>query len=128
MSFPKSVLFIDDDAEDRDLFCQLLHEMNNTIECNCAQDGIEAIEKLNSEVTYMPDYIFIDLNMPKMGGIECLSLIREMTRLDSSKVYLYSTVLNPRVEEQALQLGASAVLVKPSTLSELKDFLLLHIV
>lgn len=123
MTISKLILFIDDDVDDRELFCQTALEVDSSIDCFCAKDGISAIDKLDNEKDFTPDFIFIDLNMPKMDGIECLAKIREFPRLNNAKIFMYSTAFNPRIEEQALQMGATGVLVKPSTLNELSDFL-----
>jgi CheY-like chemotaxis protein len=123
MAFPKQCLFIDDDADDQDFFCGAAQNIDPSIECIFADDGVQAISKLESNQLLVPDFIFIDMNMPKMNGRECLSEIRKMQRLNDVAVYMYSTAAAPKVTEEMLQLGATDFLIKPSNINDLQQLL-----
>ena len=68
----KRFLLIDDDRDDRELFVEALAEIDDAILCDLAEDGREAINKLESKTFARPNVIFLDVNMPVMSGWECL--------------------------------------------------------
>ncbi len=123
MALIKQCLFIDDDADDQDFFCETAKSINPDIECLFANTGIEAIAKFNEDFQLTPDCIFIDMNMPMMNGVECLAEIRQMERLSASQVYIYSTASSPKLAQEALDLGANEFLIKPSSVPELRQLL-----
>src|ERR1700712_5338707 len=84
-------LLIDDDAEDQEIFSHALAHLNLNVDCVTASDGIHAIDKIKSDPNFNPYFIFIDVNMPKMNGIECLVEIKKISRFKNIPVYLYST-------------------------------------
>ena len=71
----KTCLLVDDDEDDAEIFSIALNEANPDIKCLTAADGLEALEMLR-DPSFIPDYIFLDLNMPLMTGKECLVEIR----------------------------------------------------
>jgi CheY-like chemotaxis protein len=84
-------------------------------------DGVEAVSLLKSNSDYTPDYIFIDVNMPKMNGIACLGLLKNIERLKYSKIYMYSTTSEKSAVEDSKKLGADDFIIKPSKTAELKE-------
>jgi len=123
MEFHKKFLFIDDDADDRDFFCTTMHMIDPTVQCFFAKDGVDAVEQLQGDLEFIPDFIFIDMNMPRMDGIECLTALRQMDRLHTAQIYIYSTTINPKVNQEVMALGASGILIKPCTINELSNLL-----
>ena len=71
---------IDDDDDDRKIFGIALSKIDEGIEYRYAANGIEAIDHLKA-TTKIPDYIFLDLNMPKMTGVECLIELKKFAHL-----------------------------------------------
>jgi CheY-like chemotaxis protein len=114
-------LLVEDDLDDQEIFLMCLKSLNMNTECSVANNGREALEKFNAEPDYVPDFIFLDVNMPKMNGIECLREIRNIERLKTVKVYMYSTTSERSVIERSKELGATEFIVKPEKTSELKD-------
>ncbi|WP_235918471.1 response regulator [Sediminibacterium soli] len=112
--------FVDDDADDQEIFGLAISEVEPDAACVFANDGIEALDKLKDK-SFMPAGIFIDLNMPKMNGSECLTEIRKIKRLDPVPVFMYSTSSDPRVMEECRRLGAADFIVKPPGLKALTD-------
>jgi CheY-like chemotaxis protein len=110
----KEIVFflVDDDADDRLIFTMALGCLHSKIECITAKDGEEALEMLKNE-TFTPDFIFLDLNMPRVDGKECLVQIRKMERLQKVPVYIYSTSLQEKDREETLSLGATGYFIKP---------------
>ena len=112
-------LLIDDDLDDQEIFTLALREVNPEIECMLAQDGREGLEKLRLLEGHPHDFIFVDLNMPRLNGVETLEHIKKMPSLANSKVIIYSTTSNQKVINDARARGANEFLVKPPSIREL---------
>lgn len=113
---------IEDDLDDQEIFCMALCAFDDTIHCTFANDGVDAIEKLNG-IANTPDFIFIDMNMPRMNGLQCLTQIKMIDRLKQIPVYMYSTSADPNAINEAMALGACNFIVKPANISELTNAL-----
>lgn len=114
---------IDDDIDDLEIFAIAIAEMGRPVICTTANDGMDALEKLRQDETFTPDYIFLDLNMPRMNGKQCLVEIRKIERLTHTSVVMYSTSALQRDIDDTLQLGASHFLTKPTSISKLTETL-----
>ena len=123
MAFPLQILLIDDDADDLDIFNWVLRSIDPSLMADHAADGFEALARLNDD-GYAPDLIFLDLNMPRMHGLDCLRQIRQIGRLDQKPVIVYSTSSNPSDIVECRVAGASDYIVKGSELSVIKQELL----
>jgi len=117
-------LLIDDDLDDQEIFCLATYDVNESIECICVNNGIEALEKLRSDSPLIPSCIFIDMNMPRMNGRQCLIEIKKIDRLQSVPIFMCSTSSDPKVIAETKELGAADFIVKPSTLAEFTQTLL----
>ena len=122
MSLGITCFLIDDDVDDQDIFILALAEIDKSIRCEVASDGIDALRRLSNKELH-PDYIFLDLNMPRMNGKQCLSQIRDIDFLDDIPVIIYSTSSDQRDKTETEQLGAADYIVKPNTVSALADIL-----
>jgi CheY-like chemotaxis protein len=116
------ILIIDDDSEDSELFCEAVSEVDATISCLKAKDGKEALRLLNGMST-LPDYIFLDINMPIMNGRECLVEIKKNRRFSSIPVIMYSTTSDTNEIRGYYALGAYDFLIKPPNFSKLVEAL-----
>ena len=114
---------IDDDEDDYEIFKMALNEIDPDIILHYAFNGAEAIKRLNEDYHLVPNFIFIDWNMPKMNGKQCLEEIRKSEKLRNVPAYIYSTSSDPRAIELIKQLGASDFIVKPSNISSLVNIL-----
>ena len=112
-------LLIDDDSDDQEIFGMALAKVSMSICCIVANDGHEAIEKLHTDDSFIPDLIFLDLNMPRMNGMQCLKEIRKLDRLQDVPVIVYSTSSELKDFMESKQLGANDYLTKQSSLSAL---------
>jgi len=115
------VFIVDDDTDDREFFCEALHEIEADIQCICAGNGNEAIKMLNELHSPLPEYIFMDMNMPRLGGKETLGRIKENEKLSHIPVIIFSTTRHFEDAEAAKKLGAALFLTKPSSYTELKN-------
>ena len=113
-------LLVDDDEDDKDIFSLALTEANPAIECVMANDGLEALSMLKNE-DFVPDYIFLDLNMPLMTGKECLVEIRKQPRLTKVPVIIFSTSASEKDMQDTKALGASSFINKPPLIATLAE-------
>lgn len=111
------ILYIDDDAEDRDLFSGIIHSIDPSFVCHTAIDGRQGLIALEESVI-QPDFIFLDINMPVMTGKEFLVAVKKIPRLRSIPVVVYTTSAQLHEKLAYLGLGAFQVIVKPNAVSE----------
>ena len=116
-------LLIDDDIDDQEIFHMALQELSNSVDCQFAADGVNALETLTRDELFLPHCIFIDVNMPRMNGVECLAQIKKINRLRNVPVCMYSTSADPSLVAKAKSLGAVDFIVKPADMSELGNLL-----
>jgi len=108
-------LLIDDDRDDQEIFSLVMREIYDKAECVFATDGIYALEKIKSNTSFIPDLIFIDINMPRMNGIQCLAEIKKIKRLQNVPAYMYSTSRKyqslKNVKSWALRISSRSILI-----------------
>ena len=110
-----NILLVDDDEDDRVLFCDVVHEIDSAIECLTVSDAEVALKGLRSMKYPRPDVIFLDLNMPKIGGLECLKELKNDHSLMDIPVVMYTTSCVERDIKKALKLGADTLITKPTS-------------
>jgi CheY-like chemotaxis protein len=116
-------LLIDDDLDDQEIFQMCLTAVNPGINFLAMDNPVAAVSRLTTDSLYKPAYIFIDMNMPRINGIECLKKIKSLEHLKDSKVFMYSTTAEKEVVRQSKELGADDFIIKPTKTSELKETL-----
>jgi CheY-like chemotaxis protein len=116
-----TLLLIDDDEDDRDIFAIALKTAEPEAKLITSANGPDALQKLADGLN--PDFIFVDLNMPYMHGIECLEEIKQIAGLKNVPAVMYTTSSNRKDVENAQNAGAAYFLVKPTSLSVLSNIL-----
>lgn len=111
-----TLLCIDDDQDDLDLYREAVKKVHSSHRCVVALNGKEGMKLLE---TLMPDLVFLDINMPGLGGWELIRMIRAKRDFDHIPVYMLSTTRNASELETFTRMGASKCLIKPSTFHEL---------
>ena len=106
----KTILLIDDDEDELEIFTGALTQVPFPIEC---KQATSAEDGLNMLKTFRPDYIFVDYNMPKQNGLACLEEIKKLSELKAIPVILYSNYIDPEMEKKAMALGATLCMKKP---------------
>jgi CheY-like chemotaxis protein len=91
----KKVLLIDDDTDDREMFCEAIESIAPDFICSTAPNGKKALIELKNTNSALPDLIFLDVNMPIMNGWQCLSALKEQESFKAIPVIMYSTSSNP---------------------------------
>lgn len=116
------ICLVDDDQDDREIFQEAFNDLNSGNDLSTFNNGLEVIDYLTS-VEVIPDIIFLDLNMPLIGGLETLREIRKNERLKTLSVAIYSTSSTDKDIEETLAAGANIYITKPASFSSLKDML-----
>lgn len=111
------ILLVDDDEDDRDFFQFALEDVNRNIQYNGVESGYKAFDFLKKAI--LPDYIFLDLNMPGMSGRECLVELKSNPAFNNIPVIIFSTSSDPHDKEETKKLGAIDFITKPSKISDL---------
>ena len=117
-----NIFYADDDDDDREIFCEVMEEINPAIKVVLGKDGVETLKILSLQKE-LPDLIFLDINMPRMDGIECLGKIKLDDRLKGIPVIIYSTTSNKSDKTKIALLGASDFILKGNSLESVKESL-----
>lgn len=115
------ILLADDDPDDCTLFCDALAELTFPVQLTTVENGEKLLQLLNNKNTQLPDVLFLDLNMPRKSGAECLKEIKKTARLKSLPVIIYSTSFQKDVVKQLYRDGAQLYIRKPSRYDQLAD-------
>jgi CheY-like chemotaxis protein len=117
------IFLAEDDQEDRELFKEAMKEIPNEIKLSTAKDGIELLGMLDRARNNLPDLIFLDLNMPKKDGHQCLVEIKSDSLLQQIPVIIYSTSARPEQINSTYKEGANLYIAKPDSYNKLKSII-----
>lgn len=93
----KTILFVDDDADDRDFMAEVIKELKPPVTAVFAENGLKAIEYLSNgkKEANLPGLIVLDLNMPYLNGKETYKKIKEELQLNNVPVIIFTSSANP---------------------------------
>lgn len=114
------LLLADDDMDDCLFFQEALDDLCSTAKLVTVNDGVQLMNLLISEVNELPDALFLDLNMPRKSGFECLAEIKRNEDLQNLPVVIISTSLDTEVINRLYQKGAHYYIRKPGDFNILK--------
>ncbi|MBJ7882105.1 response regulator [Gelidibacter salicanalis] len=121
MEKPKlHLLLADDDIDDCDFFKEATDEISDACNLSIVHNGVELMNFLSSENADLPNLIFLDLNMPRKSGMECLAEIKSSDQLSQIPIIIYSTSLDHTVVSELYQMGALHYIQKPAEFSSIK--------
>ncbi|MDQ3279608.1 MAG: response regulator [Bacteroidota bacterium] len=117
----RTVLCVDDDADDREVVCFTINEIDPSLEVVHAENGLEAIAYLSQakESASLPCLVILDINMPKMDGKKTLTVIKEDEKLQNLPVVIFSTSSSEKDRSYCAQLGVELV-TKPSNMTQMR--------
>ncbi|PBQ32897.1 response regulator [Sphingobacteriaceae bacterium] len=118
----QTILLIDDDVEDQEIFTNALSKVSDLVQCVCFTNARTALEKLKAK-ELNPDIIFLDLNMPIMNGREFLTLLKNTEALKEIPVIIFSTSASPTTIKETRDLGAKDFITKPNRFDQLVEIL-----
>ena len=118
-----NIILADDDESDRLNFKEALEELKIKIIVHTVNDGVELMDYLTKDGNPPPSLLFLDLNMPRKNGIECLKEIRKNDKLKDVVVAIYSTSSSEGDIEETFINGANVYIKKPNDFGVLKQTL-----
>ncbi|MBL0745342.1 response regulator [Chryseolinea lacunae] len=119
MSLYRTILLVDDDVEDQEIFMDAVSEVAPTVHCLCANDGDAALTLLTGNTLARPDILFIDLNMPRMNGKQVLQELKKRRDINNIPVIMYSTFFGEQDIEEITAEGAAHHMIKPTRFADL---------
>ncbi|HWD91670.1 MAG TPA: response regulator [Verrucomicrobiae bacterium] len=116
----KTILLVEDDANDEELTLRALRKSNIRNEVIVARDGQEALNLLfgadrfvDGEIDQLPAVVLLDLKLPKVNGIEVLRKIRADQRTRRLPVVVLTSSRLERDRDEVYDLGANSYITKP---------------
>lgn len=113
-----NILLADDDEDDCVFFKEALEGITISTNLFTVNDGEELMLLLTNDTKIVPYVLFLDINMPKKNGFECLQEIKKNSKLQSLPVIMFSTSLEEGVVNQLYLDGANYFIRKPDNFSE----------
>ncbi|MBK9401420.1 MAG: response regulator [Bacteroidetes bacterium] len=120
---PLRILLADDDEADRLLFKEAISELKIKTVVQSVNDGIDLMEALAVENQPLPQLLFLDLNMPRKDGMECLKEIRANDKYNDISIAIFSTSGTDVDMEETFLNGANVYIHKPNDFGSLKKLL-----
>ena len=123
LNWPARIVVVEDSLPDVMLLGEALKEHAVPHELIHYRDGAEAVAKLNDPAALKlpPNLIVLDLNMPKMGGLEVLARLRRKNEFMQVPIAILSSSLQPEEQAAARRLGADRFIQKPVDLYSYLD-------
>ena len=116
-----NICLADDDEDDRLFFTDAFDELKINTKVSTFNDGVELMNYLNDDASILPNVLFLDLNMPKKNGVECLLEIKQNERFSDIAIAIYSTSSSEEHIEETFVNGANIYIKKPNDFENLKD-------
>lgn len=120
------VLLVEDNQGDAFLIKEMLHDTGIDLSISVAENGQKALDMLNRAVggnASSYDLVILDLNLPKVHGLEVLSYMKSMHGLKQITVVIMTGSLNHDDETKARALGANNYMIKPSSNEEFESIM-----
>lgn len=117
------ILLADDDEDDRLFFKEAFEEIKINTVIHTVNDGVELMNHLRQGGFPIPHILFLDLNMPRKTGMDCLLEIKQLPHLQNMAVAIYSTSSSEKDIEDTFIQGANVYIKKPSDFNSLKKIL-----
>ncbi len=113
------IVLVDDDEDDRFLFSEAFKNLKIKSDLTLFKDGQEFVDYLENDLGKLPEIVFLDLNMPKKNGLECLQYLRKNDKFKDVFVAIYSTSSSDKDMEATLLHGANIYIQKPTSFATL---------
>lgn len=118
-----SILLADDDIDDCTFFEEALNGLPLSTHLTSVNDGEQLMKQLTNETNAIPDVLFLDLNMPRKNGFECLIEIKLSKRLKNLPVVVFSTSMEQEVVNRLYKNGAQYFIHKPAAFQKFKKII-----
>lgn len=114
------ILLADDDTDDCIFFKEALGEIQLSTGLTIVHDGEQLMQLFSNETIKLPHILFLDINMPRKNGFECLAEIKQNARLKELPVVIFSTSFEQEVVNSLYISGAQYFIRKPSDFLQFK--------
>ncbi len=113
------VLYVEDNAINRDIGCMMLEEVGMRVDA--CSDGVEALDCIQNSAPFAYDVILMDVQMPRMNGLECSQRIRQLEREDAATVPIIALTadVSDNTYMKAIQAGMNNCITKPIDIGQL---------
>ena len=118
-----NVLLADDDLDDYIFFKTALDDLPLSTHLTAVHDGQELMQLLTTETYQLPHVLFLDINMPRKNGFECLHEIKHNERLKDLPVIMFSTSNSRDTMSALFKNGAHVYIRKPGNFDQLKELI-----
>ena len=118
-----NILLADDDTDDCFFFKEAIEELTVSTNLTAVHDGEQLMQLLTDETKELPHILFLDLNMPRKNGFECLAEIKQNKKLGDLPVVIFSTSFEQEVVNLLYDNGAQYFIRKPSEFSQYKKII-----
>ncbi len=117
------ILYVDDDADDREFLSETITDANPSVKVVVAQNGLEAINYLESRTenkNNLPSLVILDLNMPVLNGRETLLILKSESNTREIPVVVFTSSRSPADEAFCKRFGVD-MFTKPHSHKELQN-------
>ena len=116
-----NILLADDDEDDCLFFKDALNGLTLAASLTTVHDGDQLMQHLETVAANLPDALFLDLNMPRKNGFECLTELKNNSTFKNLPVIIISTSYDEEKANLLYKEGAHYYICKPSGFEELKN-------
>ena len=116
-----NILLADDDLDDCNFFKLALKELSLSAKLTTVHDGEHLMKYLLENSERLPHVLFLDINMPRKTGLECLAEIKRNPRLKDIPVVMFSTSNSWDTINMLFKSGSHVYIHKPSDFAQLKQ-------
>ena len=117
----RHILLADDDKDDSILFRDILDELPLSTHLTTVFNGEQLMQLLNGTKEQLPDVLFLDLNMPRKNGFNCLTEITRSEKLKFLPVIIFSTSYDPEIVHLLNRNGPPYYIRNPNNYAQLKS-------
>ncbi len=116
---PLNILLADDDLDDTNFFKEALQALPTPTHLTTVNNGEELMSYLSENSEQLPHILFLDINMPRKDGFECLSEIKRDEKLKDLPVVMFSTSNSQDKISILFKTGADVYVRKPGNFAQL---------
>lgn len=119
----RTILYVDDDPDDRDIFFQAVKGINPQVNVVFAENGVQALDYLHaalSSAARLPCLMVLDINMPVLDGKETFQRVQKDERLQSLPVIVFTSSQKPADKQLFNSMGIELI-VKPSNMDYMNN-------
>lgn len=114
-------VLIDDDIDDYEIFNMALDDIDKPLQCLHFPDCESAVAHFSQQSVTPPGYVFIDINLPRISGEECLQQLQKLKAFDDPCIIIYSTSIPDQWKPRLKIIGVDKFVEKTGSLPLLVD-------